>query len=206
MLLLLSIYKFLFLLDCVVYASWGTPWKKFLEPSLGKKWRNKRRLFGHLVHKRKNGKRRVKRSSSEWDWGQCSLEELHEWEQAKEKRKYREQKKIVRDIQWGKKQWVKRKVEFFFAQVVSLSVVSQFNIVKLFGVCLVVFPLNEKGFPCKSWCSYVIMLLLCLLKFVHSYIQFFSTCWTHRLALKVTTLLNLKLYWVGLALDIWPVD
>ena len=175
MLLLLSIYKFLFLLDCVVYASWGTPWKKFLEPSLGKKWRNKRRLFGHLVHKRKNGKRRVKRSSSEWDWGQCSLEELHEWEQAKEKRKYREQKKIVRDIQWGKKQWVKRKLDFFFAQVVSLSVVSQFNIVKLFGVFPVIFPFNEKGFSCKSLYFYVIVLPLYLLKFIHSYIEFFPT-------------------------------
>ena len=30
-LLLLSIYKIFFLLDCVIYACWGTPWKKFLE-------------------------------------------------------------------------------------------------------------------------------------------------------------------------------
>ena len=33
-LLLLSIYKIFFLLDCVIYACWGTPWKKFLESPL----------------------------------------------------------------------------------------------------------------------------------------------------------------------------
>ena len=37
-----------------------------------------------------------------------------------------------------------------------------------------VFPFKEKGFPCKSLCSYVVVLLLCLLKFIHSYIEFFS--------------------------------
>ena len=31
LLLLLSIYEFFFLLDCVIYACWGTPLKKFLE-------------------------------------------------------------------------------------------------------------------------------------------------------------------------------
>ena len=42
----------------------------------------------------------------------------------KRKEKYREEEKIVRDIQWGREQWVKRKREFFFffTQVVSLSV------------------------------------------------------------------------------------
>ena len=29
--MLLSIYKIFFLLDCIVYACWGTPWKKFLK-------------------------------------------------------------------------------------------------------------------------------------------------------------------------------
>ena len=33
-LLLLSIYKIFFLLDYVIYACWGTPWKKFLESPL----------------------------------------------------------------------------------------------------------------------------------------------------------------------------
>ena len=65
-----------------------------------------------------------KRIPNEWDWGQCSLGELRAWEQAKEKRKYREQEKIVRDTHWGRGQWVKIKREFFFfAQVISPSVV-----------------------------------------------------------------------------------
>ena len=34
LLLLLSIYKIFFLLDCVIYACWGTLWKKFLESPL----------------------------------------------------------------------------------------------------------------------------------------------------------------------------
>ena len=32
--LLLSIYKIFFLLDCVIYVYWGTPWKNFLESPL----------------------------------------------------------------------------------------------------------------------------------------------------------------------------
>ena len=42
---------------------------------------------------------------------------------------------------------------FFFTQVVSLSVViSIFDIVKLFGVCPVIFPFKEKGFLRKFLC------------------------------------------------------
>jgi len=37
----------------------------------------------------------------------------------------------------------------------------------------VVFPLKEKRFLRKSLCFYVVILLLCLLKFIHSYIEFF---------------------------------
>ena len=33
-LLLLSTYKFFFLLDCIIYACWEKSWKKFLEPPL----------------------------------------------------------------------------------------------------------------------------------------------------------------------------
>ena len=33
-LLLLSIYKIFILLDCVIYACWGTPWKNFLDSPL----------------------------------------------------------------------------------------------------------------------------------------------------------------------------
>ena len=38
-----------------------------------------------------------------------------------------------------------------------------------------VFPFKEKGFPHKSLCSYMVVLLLCMLKFIHSYIEFFPT-------------------------------
>ena len=50
---------------------------------------------------------------------------------------------------------------------------------KLFGVCPVVFPFKEKGFPRKSLCFCVVVLPLCLLKFIHSNIEFFPTGWTH---------------------------
>ena len=38
-----------------------------------------------------------------------------------------------------------------------------------------IFPFKEKGFPRKSLCSCVVVLLLCLLKFIHNYIKFFPT-------------------------------
>ena len=38
-----------------------------------------------------------------------------------------------------------------------------------------VFPFKEKEFPHKSLCSCVVVLPLCLLKFIHSYIEFFPT-------------------------------
>ena len=60
---------------------------------------------------------RVKRSPSEWDGGQCSLGELHEWEQVKEKRKLWEIHSGEESSEW------KEKESFFFVQVVSLSVV-----------------------------------------------------------------------------------
>ena len=119
-LLLLPTYKFFFLLECVVFASWKTPWKKILRIATGKRWWNKMRLFSHSVHKRKKGKIRVKRNSSEWDWGQCSLEELCEWEQERAKENcegYTVRKRVVSE----KKLCVF--FFFFFAQVVFLSVV-----------------------------------------------------------------------------------
>ena len=36
-----------------------------------------------------------------------------------------------------------------------------------------VFPFKEKGFPHKFLCYCVVVLPLCLLKFIHSYIEFF---------------------------------
>ena len=36
-----------------------------------------------------------------------------------------------------------------------------------------VFPFKEKGFPCKSLSSCMVVLPLCLLKFIHSYVEFF---------------------------------
>ena len=51
----------------------------------------------------------------------CSLEELREWEQAKEKRKI---ERIRENTRWGRKQWVKRKREFFLysSQSVVISI------------------------------------------------------------------------------------
>ena len=62
-------------------------------------------------------KREVLASEIE-DWG--SLEELRKWGQAKEKRKI---ERVRENTQWEREQWVKRKRDFFFTQVVSLSVV-----------------------------------------------------------------------------------
>ena len=36
-----------------------------------------------------------------------------------------------------------------------------------------VFSFKEKGFPHKFLCYYMVVLPLCLLKFIHSYIEFF---------------------------------
>ena len=38
-----------------------------------------------------------------------------------------------------------------------------------------VFPFKDKGFTSKSLCYCVVVLPLCLLKFIHSYIEFFPT-------------------------------
>ena len=38
-----------------------------------------------------------------------------------------------------------------------------------------IFPFKEKGFPRKSLCFCVVVLPLCLLKYIHSYIEFFPT-------------------------------
>ena len=63
-----------------------------------------------------------------------------------------------------------KRVFFFFVQVISL-----FNIVKLFRVCPLIFSYKEKEFLRKSLCFCMVMLLLYLLKFIHSYIEFFPT-------------------------------
>ena len=42
----------------------------------------------------------------------CSLEELREWEQAKEKRKI---ERVRENTQWRREQWVKKKKEFFYS-------------------------------------------------------------------------------------------
>ena len=46
---------------------------------------------------------------------------------------------------------------------------------KLFEICSVIFYFKEKGFPRKLLCSYVVVLPLYLLKFIHIYIKFFPT-------------------------------
>ena len=133
-----------------------------------KRWRNKRRGYSTIWR-------------CEWsevleceDW--CSLEELHEWEQAKEKRKiervrencerYTVRKRAVSE---------KRKKVFLYSSCISKCCNLYFNIVKLFRFSPVVFPFKKKGFPLKSLYSCVIVFPLCLLKFIHSYIEFFPT-------------------------------
>ena len=46
---------------------------------------------------------------------------------------------------------------------------------KLFEICSVVFFFKEKGFLHKFLCSFVIVLLLYLLKFISTCIKFFPT-------------------------------
>ena len=52
-----------------------------------------------------------------------------------------------------------------------------------------VFPFKEKGFPRKSLCSCVVELSLYLLKFIYSYIEFFSQ---HVLDLRETLIIASK--------------
>ena len=48
------------------------------------------------------------------------------------------------------------KRDFFFSHETYIKIiVVDLIIMKLFGVCLVVFPSRRKGFPCKYLCSYV---------------------------------------------------
>ena len=81
----------------------------------------------------------------------CSLEELCEWEQAQEKNKESKRKYTVRK------------------RAVSEE-----------RVCPVVFPFKKKGFPHKFLYSCVVVLLLCLLEFIHSYVEFFPTQLTYQ--------------------------
>ena len=52
----------------------------------------------------------------------------------------------------------------------NLESCNLYFIVDIFRSCLVVFPSTPKDFPCKIWCSCVIVFLWCLLKlFSHIY-------------------------------------
>ena len=64
-----------------------------------------------------------KRSLCELDWGYCSLEELCEWEQAKEKRKIERVRENCERYTGRKRAMSEKKNKVFFAQVTSLSVV-----------------------------------------------------------------------------------
>ena len=65
-----------------------------------------------------------RRSPSKWEWGQCSLKELREWEQVKEKRKIEGvRENCERYIVRKKAMSEKKNRFFFFTQIVSLNVV-----------------------------------------------------------------------------------
>ena len=69
----------------------------------------------------------------------------------------------------------KKKKKFFLYSSCISKCCNLFYIVKLFEVCPVIFPFKEKRFPRKSLCSCVVVLPLCLLKFICNYIEFFPT-------------------------------
>ena len=81
------------------------------------------------VKGRKEGKYKIKGkairpvskrgSPRKWDWGQCNLEELCEWEQSKEEKNIESKRKLWEICS----EWKKKESFFFFAQVVSLNVV-----------------------------------------------------------------------------------
>ena len=88
---------------------------------------------------------------------------------SKKEEKNRERENCERYIVRKRAMSEKKKRVFFF------FFCSLFNIVKLFGVCPMIFPFKEKRFPRKSLYSCVVVLSLYLLKFIHNYIEFFPT-------------------------------
>ena len=84
----------------------------------GERWRKKRKVIRPFGEEGKK-----KRSPCELDWGQCSLEELCEWEQAKKKRKIERVRENCERYTGRKRVMSEKKKKVFFAQVTSLSVV-----------------------------------------------------------------------------------
>ena len=67
--------------------------------------------------------REKRRSPSKWEWGQCSLKELHEWEQVKEKRKIEGVRENCERYIVRKRAVSEKKNRFFFTKIVSLNIV-----------------------------------------------------------------------------------
>ena len=111
----------------------------------------------------------MKRNSNEWDWRywrtawvKASKIEKKNTESKRNCERYTVKKRAVNEK--------RKRVFFFIAQVVSISV-----IVKLFENLSHDFFLQKESFLCKFLCFYVIVLSLCLLKFINSSIEFFPT-------------------------------
>ena len=134
---------------------------------IGKGERNKReRLFGHLKKSKKREvpqvRLRTKVQSGRTAWVRASQREEKNREG---KRKYTVRKRVVSE---------KKKIDFFI-QVVSLRVVISIWYSEIIRSLSRDFSFKEKGFVCKSLCFCVVVIPLCLLKFIHSYIEFFPT-------------------------------
>ena len=65
-----------------------------------------------------------------------------------------------------------------------------------------IFPFKKKGFLYKSLCSYVVVLSLYLLKFIHSYIKFFPTLFTNTPKEKKFFIHILSLYYPQIGGDV----
>ena len=104
------------------------------------------------------------KSQSKWGLSAVLKNYVSKWASERVE-KNRESKRKLWEIHSEKENSEWKEKDIFFSQVVSL-----YNIVKLFRVCPMVFPFKEKGFLRKFLCTYMVVLLLCLLKFIHNYI------------------------------------
>ena len=81
-----------------------------------KRWRNKRKGHSAIWWRRSDEWREVLVSETE---DSAVLENCVSESKQKRREKYREQEKIVRDTQWGREQWVKRKRELLYSSCIS---------------------------------------------------------------------------------------
>ena len=133
-----------------------------------KRWRNKRRgIRSFEVGEEKKYRPKV--------WGLVQF-----WRTAWVRTSRREKKNRESESKYTVKKRTmnekKKRVFFFYSSCIfKCCNLYLIYIVKLFGVCPVIFSFEEKGFSCKSLCFCMTVLPLYLLKFIHSYIEFFPT-------------------------------